>query len=154
MLTLPRSRGWLAVVGVVLAIIGFASWWLGVPSPTISVLSAHLQVREGGPSLGFAKMPKEDILSIVDREFYIRAKIFSCTKEGDFYPIDLVYDGTAMDDFRALSKKLDGYAGKDIDLSFSVPSAITDRYADRCLRVYGGQMMGAGRVTSNLVKIR
>lgn len=154
MLKRHRLWGWLAVVGLVLAVAVFAMWQLGLPSPNISLLSAHLQTNEGGQSLGFVRTPKKDMLKIIHREYYIRARIFSCAQEHDFYPLDLGYEGVSMDNFRVLSAKLDGNVDKIIDLSFFVPQSILDRYSDRCIRLYGGQMMGVGRVSSRLVKVQ
>jgi hypothetical protein len=140
-------------VGIVLTMIGFTLVRFGIPSPTVLIVKAHLEASKSGHSLGFVRMRKHDVLKIVDREYYIRAKIFSCKKEADFFPLDLSYAGVRLDEFSSMHNKLVENPSKNIDLSFSLPDAIAKSYADQCLRIDGGQMVGIGSVSSNVIKI-
>ena len=59
-----------------------------------------------------------------------------------------------LDNLNQMSQFLDRNTQASVTLSFVLPKQISERYRDRCVTLSGGQMVGFGRITSNVVRIR
>lgn len=155
MLRLFKARPRLLILGVVLvAAAGYVLWWLGIPSPTISILDADIHRQEDGSSLGTLEISRSDVRAIVRREYSTRVSFFSCSSSKNAYYAELSVNKIELDNLNQMSQFLDRNTQASVTLSFVLPKQISERYRDRCVTLSGGQMVGFGRITSNVVRIR
>lgn len=131
----------------------FALWWLGLPSPTINILTAKIQKNAGADLGGSIEITRSDAKKIIRREYYAKAHLFQCNAENDYYPAELSFNEIPLDSFQAVSKKLDNSPHDKIELSFSLPQELLTRYGNGCISLVGGQIVGFGRIDSNVVRL-
>lgn len=141
------------IIASIIVISAIFSWELGLPNQRVTIFRSGIEEIDKNGFTGFAEISKKDLESIIYREFYVRAKIYSCGNERDYYPTDIYYQGVMMDNLNGIDKILSEDSSEIIKFSYYVPINISNQYLDPCIKLYGGQMVGFGKVISNPVKI-